>query len=164
MERRLAHVGGEMRFVRSFDGRLAGQTWETPFIPVPSGRIGKAQIGTMIENFHTAYAARTGNRFDGLPVQGVTFRVEAVFPTNKVDYPTIAKRRAGSIAPTKHVEVQHLYDRPLKVAVYERAELLQGDFISGPAIIREPMSTTFMLPEQTLTVGQYGELRIRKGV
>lgn len=72
--------------MRSFDGRLAGQTWETPFIPVPSGRIGGDQIST-IDNFHQAYAQRTGNRFDGLPVQGVTFRVEAVIPTSKVEYP-----------------------------------------------------------------------------
>ena len=30
----------------------------------------------------------------------------------------------------------------------------------GPAVIREPLSTTFMLPGQVLRVGEYGELSI----
>lgn len=162
MARRLGHIPGEKRFVRSFDGRLAGQTWETPFIPVPSGRIGGDQISTMIDNFHQAYAQRTGNRFDGLPVQGVTFRVEAVIPTSKVEYPRLEARSQGAAAPRSHTEIHHLYDQPLKVAVYDRSELRKGDTVKGPAIIREPMSTTFMLPDQIMSVGEYGELRIRK--
>lgn len=47
------------------------------------------------------------------------------------------------------------------MAVYDRSELRKGDTVKGPAIIREPMSTTFMLPDQIMSVGEY-ELRIRK--
>ncbi|MFD2396654.1 hydantoinase/oxoprolinase family protein [Prauserella oleivorans] len=61
---------GNVTFVRSFDGRLAGQTWETPFISVPGGTITATEVDQMVANFHEAYAERSGNKFEALPVQG----------------------------------------------------------------------------------------------
>jgi N-methylhydantoinase A len=151
-----------LRFVRSFDGRLVGQTWETPFIQVPDGTIGAEAVTAMIENFHQVYKTRTGNRFDQLPVQGVTYRVEAVVPADKVSYPKIPVRSSGKPKPSRTLELQYLADQPLDAHEYQRAELQVGDEISGPAIIREPLSTTFMLPNQVLRVGEYGELHIRR--
>ena len=82
---------GEVEIVRAFDGQLVGQTWETPFVPVPTGPITADSIARMIANFHDAYQARNGNRFDAIPVQGVTYRLRAVVKTDKVSYP--ARRR-----------------------------------------------------------------------
>src|SRR6202044_1760018 len=48
--------GGEsVEFVRSFDGRLFGQSWETPFVPVSAGAIDEAAVAAMIASFHDAY-------------------------------------------------------------------------------------------------------------
>ena len=85
-----------VEFERSMDARLVGQTWETPFIDVPGGTIDEAAIDTMIETFHVAYQQRTGNRFDALPVQGVTYRVQAKVPIEKVAYPPIDRRNGGA--------------------------------------------------------------------
>ena len=74
------------QFVRSFDGQLLGQSWETPMVEVPPGQITPAAIDTMIRSFHDAYERRNGNRFAALPVQTVTFRVQLVVPTKKVVY------------------------------------------------------------------------------
>ncbi len=161
MGQRLRDMQAEIRFERSFDGRLAGQTWETPFIPVPAGRIDAEAAQTMIANFHDAYATRTGNRFTMLPVQGVTYRVEAVIPTAKVEYPKVERRAGGRIEPRRVIEIRHLADRPLTAGEYDRSSLRHGDEIAGPAVIREPLSTTFMLPGQAMQVGVYGELHIR---
>jgi N-methylhydantoinase A len=116
----------------------------------------------MIANFHAAYKTRTGNAFTMLPVQGVTYRVQAVIPSSKVDYPRIERRSAGSPEPRRVIDIRHLAERPLEAREYDRAALRAGDRITGPAIIREPLSTTFMLPGQALTVGDYGELHINK--
>lgn len=149
-------------FVRAFDGRLLGQSWETPFIPIPPGAITAETIETMISNFHDTYEMRSGNRFPGLPVQGVTYRIETLVPTAKVDYPKLPKRESGQPSPSRTVELHYLDSQPIPAHEYQRAELRFGDEIMGPAIIREESSTTFMLPGQRLVVGEYGELHISR--
>ncbi len=86
----LSHISSDQQNVvirRTFDGRLYGQTWETPFIEVPPGEITEETISTLIKNFHDVYEQRTGNRFEMIPVQSVTYRVEVIVPTGKVSYP-----------------------------------------------------------------------------
>ncbi|NIL78355.1 hydantoinase/oxoprolinase family protein [Rhodococcus sp. B10] len=152
-----------VEYQRSFDGRLAGQTWETPFIDVPSGAIDPDAIATMVGNFHDTYQERSGNRFEALPVQGVTYRVQAVVRAEKVQYPTLPERPAGEgPTPTRSIIINYLREEPLDGFEYDRASLLAGDTIEGPAVIREPLSTTFVVPGQTATVGPHAELRIRE--
>lgn len=152
----------DLTFERRFDGRLVGQTWETPFISIPEGAITAATVQTMIDNFHAVYKARSGNSFPMLPVQGVTYRVEAKIPTSKVDYPKLGARGGGGPEPKRRITIEYLAATPIEAAEYDRASLRAGDEIAGPAVIREPLSTTFMLPGQVLRVGEYGELRIRR--
>ncbi|AIJ21918.1 hydantoinase/oxoprolinase family protein [Amycolatopsis methanolica] len=154
---------GKVTFVRSFDGRLAGQTWETPFIAVPNGEITAEGVEQMVANFHEAYAERSGNKFEALPVQGVTYRVQAVVNADKVEYPVLPERPAGERPePTRTLTIRYLTDEDLPAHEYQRADLRAGDQIPGPAVIREPLSTTFLVPGQTAHVGSHGELRIRK--
>lgn len=154
--------GKNVKFSRTFDGRLLGQSWETPFIPIPDGPITAQTIDAMISNFHDVYLKRSGNRFPAMPVQGVTYRVDTTLPTDKVDYPKLPKRKSGAPTPSRTIELRYLERDPIATPEYQRADLLFGDVIKGPAIIREASSTTFMLPRQELTVGQYGELHIRR--
>lgn len=147
---------------RSFDGRLYGQTWETPFIPVPDGPITPDAIQGMIDDFHRTYEERSGNRFEFVPVQAVTFRVRAVVDATKVDYPEVPARESGEPPVSRTTTIRYLTDDPLSAPEYEREALRAGDRIPGPALIREPLSTTFLVPGQTATVGRIGELRIRQ--
>lgn len=147
---------------RSFDGRLYGQTWETPFIPVPDGPITPEAIHGMIEDFHRTYEGRSGNRFEFVPVQAVTFRVRAVVEAAKVDYPEVPVRESGEPPVSRTTTIRYLTDEALSAPEYEREALRAGDRIPGPALIREPLSTTFLVPGQTATVGRIGELRIRQ--
>lgn len=149
-------------FVRTFDGRLYGQTWETPFVEVPSGRIDPGSVEAMIANFHKSYAERWGHTFEALPVQGVTYRVHAVVPSPKVSYPLLPTTTDGTPEPSGKVTLRYLFDDELTAAEYDRSVLRAGDRIPGPAVVREPTSTTFLLPGQTAEVGGYGELRITK--
>ena len=155
MERRLrerAGRDGEAR--RSFDGRLFGQSWETPFVQVSQGPI---DIADLVERFHETYERRYGNRFPHIPVQGVSYRVELRVPSEKVEFtpPAVEGDSAG-----RAIEVRHFADDPLEAVEYERTALPVGARLSGPAVIREGLATTFVVPGQTVAVGDLGELVI----
>jgi len=149
-------------FERTFDGRLVGQSWETPFVQAPAGDLTADSIDQMIKAFHDTYLERSGNRFEFIPVQAATFRVQAVAPTPKVEYPIVEPRTSGSPEPTGTTTIKYLTADDIQANVYERSTLMAGDVIDGPAVIREALSTTFVVPNQQATVGQYGELRIRQ--
>ncbi len=70
--------------------------------------------------------------------------------------PASATPDAGAHAPHSH----HLYGDDVVCTEYERGALRAGDVVSGPAVIREPMSTTFVPADRTLTTGEFGELVI----
>jgi N-methylhydantoinase A len=162
-EKLLSHISADKQNVivkRTFDGRLYGQTWETPFIDVPPGQITEATISTLIKNFHDVYQQRTGNRFEMIPVQSVTYRVEVIVPTKKVSYPRLPVAQARTLQPERIVTLRYVEDGETEAAEYEREKLQQGDIICGPAIIREPLSTTHIVRGQTATVGEWGEIII----
>ena len=159
MERRLrerAGRDGEAR--RSFDGRLFGQSWETPFVQVAQGPI---DIADLVERFHETYERRYGNRFPHIPVQGVSYRVELRVPSEKVEFtpPAVEGDSAG-----RAIELRHFADDPLEAVEYERTALPVGARLSGPAVIREGLATTFVVPGQTVAVGDLGELVIEAAV
>ncbi|MTD54572.1 hydantoinase/oxoprolinase family protein [Amycolatopsis sp. RM579] len=161
LRERLGFAQHEVRITRSFDGYLAGQSWETPFVPAPPGPIDTAAVEEMVWNFHDTYQARTGNRFEALGVEAVTFRVQAIVPVSKVSYPMAPAARTRPPVPRRRREVRYLAERPIEAPEYERSDLHQDDEIRGPAIVRESLSTTFIVPGQVMKVGRYGELRIR---
>ncbi|MEU6563271.1 hydantoinase/oxoprolinase family protein [Nocardia nova] len=157
-------------FERSFDAHLVGQSWETPFVPVPGGTIDEAAIAAMIGSFHDTYEERSRNRFDMVPVEGVTFRVRAVLDTPKVDYPQIPERGPDEpLTPARTVTLRYLGDLDTadietgqRAAVYHRDALRAGDELDGPIIVNEGLSTTHVGAGQRMTVGRYGELVIRR--
>jgi N-methylhydantoinase A len=64
------------------------------------------------------------------------------------------------LQPERIVTLHYLEDGETEVAEYEREKLQRGDVIRGPAIIREPLSTTHMVRGQTATIGEWGEIVI----
>tara|TARA_R110002096_G_scaffold99108_7_gene219803 strand:- start:1956 stop:3980 length:2025 start_codon:yes stop_codon:yes gene_type:complete len=152
----------DVSFMRSFDGQLVGQTWETPFVPVPDGPISEATIRQMIENFHHAYAARNGNRFDAIPVQGVTYRLSAVIHTDKVAYSALPARDGEPLRPIGTSMLRYVGDAEELAQIYAREDLRAGDEIAGPAIVREALSTTYITRNQIGRVGAYGEIKITR--
>ncbi|WP_228835106.1 hydantoinase/oxoprolinase family protein [Nocardia abscessus] len=163
MLRTLGRDADRVSFVRSFDGQLMGQVWETPFIEAPGGKITPGVVEQMITNFHDGYEKRSGNRFEGMPVQGVTFRLTAVVPTAKVEYVCPPKRPEDQqLKPTGTITLRYLENTDIEAAEYEREHLMLDDVVTGPAVIREPLSTTFVLPGQIARVGAVGEIVITR--
>ena len=150
------------RVRRSFDGRLIGQSWETPFVAVPEGTIDDRSVAAMVESFHQEYERRFGQRMEALPVEGVTYRVELITQVDKVDYPELAKSDQVPVAAgTTRIALRE--PEWLEASVFDRTTLRAGDEISGPAIIREALSTTLVCPGQIATVGTIGQIVIELG-
>jgi N-methylhydantoinase A len=148
---------------RSFDGRLWGQSWETPFVAVPDGPITAETIGAMVESFHAEYGRRFGNSFAYIPVQGVSYRVELIVEAPKVEYHPGEPGDAVEVEPDRTIELRYLAPDPIEAAEYVRERLPVGVRVRGPAVIRETLATTFVLGGQLAEVGPYGELVISQG-
>ncbi|MFT4584980.1 MAG: N-methylhydantoinase A [Gammaproteobacteria bacterium] len=163
-EKLLQRVAGSKDLIikRSFDGQLVGQTWETPFVEAPSGKITAAAIDTMVQNFHQAYAERNGNRFESIPVQGVTYRVHAAVPTDKVNYRRLPSRTAQPLKSIGTSVLRYLADAEQLAQIYDRESLCAGDEVAGPAIVREALSTTYITQNQVGRIGTYGEISIER--
>ena len=132
-------------------------------MPVPDGPIGPDTIATMIRNFHDAYESRNGNRFEHIPVQGVTYRLRAVVKTAKVSYPTLPARDPAT--PLKAIGtsvLRYVADAEQLAQIYRREDLRAGDEIRGPAIVREALSTTYITQRQVGRVGRHGEIHIAR--
>lgn len=151
--------GPEVTVKRTFDGRLLGQSWDTPFVAVPAGPI---DVERMIERFHEEYERRYGNRFDAMPVEGVTYRVQLIAHSVRIEYPSIEPGDGAVVEPQRMIALRHLDERNRRAGEHEREHLRAGDVVLGPAIVREPMSTTHLLAGQRATVGAYGELVIEQ--
>jgi N-methylhydantoinase A len=172
METQLREQVGDttaVTFLRSMDAHLVGQSWDTPFVPVPDGVIDADAVATMVTSFHDTYESRSGNRFEAMPVEGVTFRIRAVVETSKIEFPHVPVRRADEpLMPVRTTTLRFLGDidgggdGAQEAHVYERSTLRAGDVLPGPAIIDEGLSTTHVGAGQQATVGEYGELIIRR--
>jgi N-methylhydantoinase A len=147
---------------RSLDGRLLGQSWETPFVEVGDEPITAETMPALVERFHEAYERRYGNRFPYVPVQGVTYRVQLVVPADKIEH--VAREAGDGVAPepARTIELRHLSDEPLDACEYERESLAVGAVVHGPAVIREALSTTFVMPGQVAEIGRFGEISIER--
>jgi len=162
MEARLRERAGtdSVTVRRSFDGRLVGQSWETPFVEVPDGPITEATIPELVERFHGEYERRYGNSFPYVPVEGVSYRVELVVPAEKLEYEAAAAGAAAWVEPDRTVELSHFAAGPVEAGEFRRESLAPGARLRGPAIVREALSTTLVCPGQTAAVGRFGELVI----
>jgi len=100
------------------------------------------------------------------PVEVVTLRVSAVGALPRPSLPGLAAGTGDIRLARKgrRAVYQPLADAYRDYEVYDRRLLLFGDRLEGPAIIEEPSATTILHGGDAMTVGQYGELRIRVGM
>ncbi|HEY6456479.1 MAG TPA: hydantoinase/oxoprolinase family protein [Steroidobacteraceae bacterium] len=144
---------------RSFDARLAGQSWETPFVGVDTAAFAARGPAALIDEFHAEYARRNGVSFPQIPVQGVTWRVQMIVPTQKLSWQPLPASR-GTPTPVAQRTLRYLGPQEICAAVYPRAALGAGATLIGPALIVEPLATTLVLPGQMAQIGAVGEIVI----
>lgn len=155
-------IAPEQRIVRrAVDLRYQGQNYELA-VPAPDGPLDAAALAALAEGFAQAHEQLYGYRQPGEPIQAVTFRIEASAITPK------AELRASPVGPADASPALvgsrsvHLPEAGGFVAcpIYDRARLVCGNRLRGPAIIDQLDATTLILPGQSATVDPYRNILI----
>jgi N-methylhydantoinase A len=164
-ERRLARDGvppADRRMLRSADLRYHGQSFELS-VTVPPGALSAADIERLRAEFHAAHERAYGYAAPEDPVELVNVRLAAVGITPKPRRPPLPEGGRDATAAIKgHRDVWFAETggwRP--TLVVDRAKLLRGNVIAGPAIIEEPDASTLVHPGWTATVDEHGNLVLR---
>jgi N-methylhydantoinase A len=139
---------GAIQIQRSLDMRYAGQSYE---LSVPSA-------GDFVSAFHRAHEKRYGYFDPSRACEVVNIRARFTGRTAK---PALQKLKPGgrSAAQALVSKSPVLFNAHRKLtAIYNRARLLAGNLISGPAIVTEYSATTLIPPAWSGRVDRTGNL------
>lgn len=155
----------ELEFLRAADMRYVGQehTVTVTVPPIPPGAEG---ADVLKRAFDAAHELRYSHSAPGEPGQIVSLRVSAVGRLAKPDLVKIGTGGSASPEAARRGDRDVVFspaDGPVRTAVYERSALLAGNWISGPAAIEEPTTTTLLRPGDSAEVDGYGNLLLEIG-
>jgi N-methylhydantoinase A len=95
-------------------------------------------------------------------VQGVSYRVELVIASEKVEFSARESSGEALPPPRRTLTIRYLEGDAVEAAEYTRDSLPIGASIAGPAVIREGLSTTLLCPGQKALIGPFGEIVIER--
>jgi N-methylhydantoinase A len=128
-----------VRLERSADMRYVGQGFS---INVAADRPPGGGLGWLVDRFHERHQALFRHSDPAAPVELTTLRLAIVGETPK---PRSA-RLPTATTPARPFETRAVYDggRFVDCAVYRRSDLRSGDRLSGPCIVEQYDTTTFV--------------------
>ena len=98
-------------------------------------------------------------------MQGVSYRVELIVPSPKVEYGAQERGDGARVEPDAHDRAAlSTTTDPLEAGEYARERPAGRARVIGPAVIREALSTTFVCSRPDGEVGSYGEIVIEQAV
>jgi N-methylhydantoinase A len=142
------HAEADCTAVPSLDLRYAGQAY-TLNLPWRG-------VAATVEDFHRMHQARYGHRLD-MRVEIVNLRQWVRGPATHLDLPGLAAGRPAP--PVGHCVVEGAA-RP--VPRFERARLVAGQCIDGPALVSEAVATTWLAAGWSAQVDGIGNLLLAR--
>lgn len=151
-------------FERAADMRYVGQEHAVA-VGMPADVGDEAARAEVKRRFDEAHNLRYSHSAPEESADIVSLRVSAIGRLTKPVFPQIPKGDATPPKAARRGERLVNFDAAgtLSAPVYDRARLLQGNVIPGPAIIEEIASTTVVEPGDLVTVNQYGHLLMELG-
>jgi N-methylhydantoinase A len=137
-----------------------GQQWTLPTL-VGAQAITADNVAAIRARFDAQYEARFGHSFPNLPVEIVNVRVSALGRRVKPEFAKLERRKRGAAAPGARRPVYFSGKGFLDTPVYDRAGLLAGDRIAGPAIIEEAVATVLLQHGDDAQIAADGSVIIR---
>jgi N-methylhydantoinase A len=144
------------------DARYPRQNFELR-IDLPSSGLEETALASVIVDFHAQHEKAYGFAHADSPVQLVNLRAIA---RGRVGKPELPQLTAGPGRPapdaalgTRVVDFAGEHGA-VPTPVLDRAKLLCGDVIAGPAVVEQLDSTTLIPPNWTATVDGFGNLLI----
>jgi N-methylhydantoinase A len=148
----------EVRIHHFIDMRYVGQAYELT-VPVEEFTSGARPMAELAQSFHEFHFKRYGHALTQADVEVVSYRIIAVRASELHDIdpaPSDATPRPpgdGLIA---------IDGRSVVCRFYDRAGLVTGDQLPGPAVIEEPTATTFVPVGWTATVDAFLNVLLRR--
>ena len=140
----------KQRHERSLALRYKGQSFELE-IPHKAGNIAAA--------FHRAHMKRYGYAQESSSIEVVSARVRSSGLTEKT-----AQRRTSRLkkkfAKARRFVESHISGKKIRAGVYERVQLVPGEWLRTPCIVTEYSATTLIPTAATARVDHYGNLSI----
>jgi N-methylhydantoinase A len=140
-----------MAFVREFDVRYLGQSFELAIHAAP--------IPQVVEAFHLKHERTYGYASRDDAVEIVATRLTSV---GRVQKPKLPARPTTDVMPTPVGTRPVYFDGRGRVEtpVYDRARMLTGQTMAGPAVIEQYDSCTLLPPSWRLRVDAIGNLEL----
>jgi N-methylhydantoinase A len=127
-------------------------------VPAPSGLVDTGFLHKLVEAFNTAHKRTFGYNYAGQQkIEVVNFCVSGFGLIERPEIPKLAKRD-GATHARKSVRPVYVDGAVRDTPVYDRATLLPGFRLDGPAVVEEFGSTTVVFPGQYLEVDPHGVL------
>jgi len=156
-------AASDVVFSRGADVRYLGQGYELEII-VPAGTLDAESLKIVQERFLDAHRRHYGYaKGEDEAVQLVNVRLTA---TGRLPRPQFARQEISSEATAnperalKGHRAVYFDDQFIQTPIYERAWLLAGDMVDGPAVIEQVDSTTLIGAGQRAAMDEYGNLII----
>jgi N-methylhydantoinase A len=132
-------------------------------VPWSGTSVTSEAIAAAIERFHAAHYQLYTFSQPEVPVELVMARVRA---TGRLARPKSRLIAAGTSAQGALNGSQKVYSAGtwLDCPIYDRDRLGAGVHIDGPAIVEQLDATTYVLPGQTVSVDDYGNMILREAV
>lgn len=94
------------------------------------------------------------------PIEYTAIRTRVVSAVNKPELPAPAAGEPATAKATRQVDFFGFGET--EVGIFDRDDLTRGSGIQGPLIVEEEQTTTVVLPDQTLSVGNHGEMVVER--
>ncbi len=144
----------------SIDMRYIGQEY-TVNVPLDSMRLAPAHLAQLRSQFDSLHEMTYGHSSTAEPVELVNLRLTALGRSTPLELKPI--ERGTERAPRDSIvdELEVFFEESVYACpVYNRAKLLAGNRIPGPALIIEKGATTVLEPGFVLEVSEHGNLII----
>ena len=149
----------QIRYIWSLDLRYVKQYHEVN-VKITSDEINKADFGAITSRFHQKHHTLFGYSLkeEQTPVELINCRIMCIGQTQKPEFQLESYSGSDPSGAFKKVRrvflpLQKKYD---ELNVFDGAKLQFGHKVSGPAIIEQINTTTFVTPEYNLLVDKFG--------
>ncbi|MBW2057735.1 MAG: hydantoinase/oxoprolinase family protein [Deltaproteobacteria bacterium] len=151
--------GSSVLLMRSADMRYVRQAYELS-VPVKGGSLGPRDVSRVVERFHGLHEKAYGYARRRESVEFVNLRVVALGKLPELCLTERTPPLRETAAPVDRRDV-FFEGAAVETPVYLRDDLVQGQEISGPAVIEQMDSTILVPPQYQAVADRYGNLSIR---
>lgn len=151
------------RFTAIAECRYLGQGFELR-AAMPKAPLSAKNIGEVIKNFYDHHKQVYGHAFADQMVEIITIRVVGAAEVETLKLPNLKKGNRRNPAAAKLYIRPTVFDdgKAVPTPRFDRAKLLAGDVITGPALIVQHNSTTLVPPSYSAKVLGHGDIHIAK--